>query len=158
MARYYEPAQGVFTAYAPDPGDEDDPQTMNGYNYANNNPVNKIDSDGHFWEYVAAASIGTVFGVAKYYIGNKIMGRKSTWKGVGWTALKESRLMWLGVGRVFGVGSKIRIGSKIYKNKGFEKLQVLQKNCSRLKGNPRKHLSKAPGKRAVNVKKLGKIL
>ncbi|MFM9531567.1 RHS repeat-associated core domain-containing protein, partial [Listeria monocytogenes] len=34
MARYYEPEQGVFTAYDPDPGDEDDPQTMNGYNYA----------------------------------------------------------------------------------------------------------------------------
>ncbi|MBC8824786.1 hypothetical protein IAI11_30950, partial [Escherichia coli] len=48
MARYYEPEQGVFTAYDPDPGDEDDPQTMNGYNYANNNPVMMVDPDGNF--------------------------------------------------------------------------------------------------------------
>nr|WP_080609214.1 hypothetical protein [Bacillus sp. FDAARGOS_235] len=31
----------------PDPGDEDDPVTQNGYTYADNNPVMKIDPDGH---------------------------------------------------------------------------------------------------------------
>ncbi|EUJ57926.1 wall-associated protein [Listeria fleischmannii FSL S10-1203] len=48
MARYYEPEQGVFTAYDPDPGDEDAPQTMNGYNYADNNPVMYVDPDGNW--------------------------------------------------------------------------------------------------------------
>jgi len=29
------------------PGDEDDPVTQNGYTYADNNPVMKVDPDGH---------------------------------------------------------------------------------------------------------------
>ena len=31
-----------------DPGDEDDPVTMNGYTYGDNNPVMKVDPDGHY--------------------------------------------------------------------------------------------------------------
>lgn len=48
MARYYHPAHGVFTSLDPDPGDEDDPLTMNGYTYADNNPVMYVDLNGHF--------------------------------------------------------------------------------------------------------------
>nr|WP_255377783.1 MULTISPECIES: RHS repeat-associated core domain-containing protein [unclassified Listeria] len=85
MARYYEPSQGVFTAYDPDPGDEDDPQTMNGYNYANNNPVMYVDSDGNFafvipvvyWGYGAAIAATPVVG---YGIGK---GSKWAWKKTG---------------------------------------------------------------------------
>ncbi|HDR7389955.1 TPA: RHS repeat-associated core domain-containing protein [Bacillus toyonensis] len=43
--------QGETTPFAksvdPDPGDEDDPVTQNGYTYADNNPVMNVDSDGH---------------------------------------------------------------------------------------------------------------
>lgn len=46
MARYYYPAHGVFTSLDPDPGDEDDPLTMNGYTYTDNNPVLNVDLMG----------------------------------------------------------------------------------------------------------------
>ena len=47
IARYYNPEHGVFLSVDPDPGDEDDPVTMNGYTYADNNPVMTTDPDGH---------------------------------------------------------------------------------------------------------------
>ena len=47
MARYYHPTHGVFISVDPDPGDEDDPITQNGYTYTNNNPVMGVDPDGH---------------------------------------------------------------------------------------------------------------
>nr|WP_313897554.1 RHS repeat-associated core domain-containing protein [Bacillus cereus group sp. BfR-BA-01331] len=48
MARYYNPDHGVFLSVDPDPGDEDDPVTQNGYTYADNNPVMMVDPDGHW--------------------------------------------------------------------------------------------------------------
>ncbi len=46
MARYYNPDTGVFLSIDPVRGDKMDPITMNGYNYANNNPVMFVDPDG----------------------------------------------------------------------------------------------------------------
>lgn len=48
IARYYNPDHGVFLSVDPDPGDEDDPVTQNGYTYADNNPVMNVDPDGHY--------------------------------------------------------------------------------------------------------------
>ncbi|MBJ8069583.1 tRNA(Glu)-specific nuclease WapA precursor [Bacillus mycoides] len=47
IARYYNPEHGVFLSVDPDPGDEDDPVTQNGYTYGDNNPVMMVDPDGH---------------------------------------------------------------------------------------------------------------
>ncbi|MFJ8240032.1 RHS repeat-associated core domain-containing protein [Bacillus tropicus] len=47
IARYYNPEHGVFLSVDPDPGDEDDPVTQNGYTYADNNLVMQVDPDGH---------------------------------------------------------------------------------------------------------------
>ncbi|OTZ55984.1 type IV secretion protein Rhs, partial [Bacillus thuringiensis serovar israelensis] len=47
IARYYNPDHAVFLSVDPDPGDEDDPVTMNGYTYVDNNPVMLIDPDGN---------------------------------------------------------------------------------------------------------------
>ena len=46
MARYYNPETGVFLSLDPVRGDTMNPITMNGYNYANNNPVMNVDPDG----------------------------------------------------------------------------------------------------------------
>ncbi|EII4617035.1 hypothetical protein LHM76_002379 [Listeria monocytogenes] len=117
MARYYEPKQGVFTAYDPDPGDEDDPQTMNGYNYANNNPVMMVDPDGNWaWLIPAAMTAGKFIykfrkPIAKY-------GKKGA-KWVGKTAKKA----WEKVPyRIKGPSSRDgRIFAVVNKNKSRKK-------------------------------------
>ena len=57
MARYYNPDHGVFISADPDPGDEDDPVTQNGYTYADNNPAMLTDPDGHFAQFVIPVAI-----------------------------------------------------------------------------------------------------
>ncbi|WP_257148871.1 RHS repeat-associated core domain-containing protein, partial [Bacillus thuringiensis] len=57
IARYYNPDHGVFLSVDPDPGDEDDPITMNGYTYGDNNPVMLTDPDGHFAQFVIPLAI-----------------------------------------------------------------------------------------------------
>lgn len=89
MARYYEPEQGVFTAYDPDPGDEDDPQTMNGYNYANNNPVMMVDPDGN-WAWLIPAAMAAGKFIYKFRKPIAKYGKKGA-KWVGKTAKKGAK-------------------------------------------------------------------
>ncbi|WP_429960276.1 DNRLRE domain-containing protein [Enterococcus sp. AZ012] len=83
MARYYHPAHGVFTSLDPDPGDEDDPLTMNGYTYADNNPVMNVDPDGH-WVWFA---VGAGFAAYDAY---KTYKKTKSWKKAGWAAAKSA--------------------------------------------------------------------
>ncbi len=48
MSRYYNPDTGVFLSLDPVRGDTMNPLSLNGYNYANNNPVMNVDPDGEF--------------------------------------------------------------------------------------------------------------
>ncbi|ARM72079.1 hypothetical protein LMxysn_0444 [Listeria monocytogenes] len=106
MARYYEPEQGVFTAIDPDPGDEDDPQTMNGYNYANNNPVKYVDPDGN-WVWMA---VGGAFGAYSGYKHVKKRGYKG-WKMAASVA-GGALLGAVGGGKIKAAG---KAASKIFK-------------------------------------------
>lgn len=47
IARYYNADNGVFLSVDPLRGDLEFPETLNGYNYASNNPVMYIDPNGH---------------------------------------------------------------------------------------------------------------
>ncbi|WP_371261893.1 RHS repeat domain-containing protein [Bacillus sp. 491mf] len=84
IARYYNPTHGVFLSVDPDPGDEDDPITQNGYTYGNNNPVMMVDPDGHWAWFIPVAIVGArVAGkVAVRY------GAKYAKKGAKWVASK----------------------------------------------------------------------
>ncbi|MFB7142573.1 RHS repeat-associated core domain-containing protein [Gottfriedia sp. NPDC056225] len=47
VARYYQPETGVFLSLDPEPGDEDNALTQNGFTYVSNNPlIQYIDTDG----------------------------------------------------------------------------------------------------------------
>ncbi|RAL21478.1 RHS repeat domain-containing protein [Thermoflavimicrobium daqui] len=72
QARYYNPDTGRFLTLDPDPGDEDDPKTQNGYNYANNNPVMFVDPDGHWGILIRLAFEGIKWG-ARTPIGRSII-------------------------------------------------------------------------------------
>ncbi len=76
MARYYEPKHGVFLSLDPDPGDEDDIITQNGYTYANNNPVMFVDPDGHYFWLAVNAGFAAYDGYKAYKAGKG-------WRGVG---------------------------------------------------------------------------
>nr|WP_218958979.1 RHS repeat-associated core domain-containing protein [Shouchella lehensis] len=76
MARYYEPKHGVFLSLDPDPSDEDDIITQNGYTYANNNPVMFVDPDGHYFWLAVNAGFAAYDGYKAYKAGKG-------WRGVG---------------------------------------------------------------------------
>ncbi len=49
-ARYYDPEIGRFLTADPVVADPKDPQSLNRYAYANNNPISNVDPTGHFSE------------------------------------------------------------------------------------------------------------
>ncbi|WP_155008756.1 DNRLRE domain-containing protein [Priestia megaterium] len=105
IARYYNPEQGVFISADPDPGDDDDPITQNGYTYADNNPVMHVDPDGH-WVWLA---INAGFAA---YDGYKAYKNGKGWKGVAGAAAMGM----IGGGRF----KAAKAGIKIIKKKPFQ--------------------------------------
>ncbi len=79
IARYYNPEHGVFLSVDPDPGDEDDPVTMNGYTYGDNNPVMNIDPDGH-WAMAAGIYFVPGLGQAALLATIAVGGAYAAWR------------------------------------------------------------------------------
>ncbi|EAF3627492.1 hypothetical protein CT737_12180 [Listeria monocytogenes] len=138
MARYYEPEQGVFTAYDPDPGDEDDPQTMNGYNYANNNPVMLADPDG-LWAGIAIKLVAKGGKYAWKY-GKKGLGKVKKTKAYKKATNFSRRLPQWGKAKYIqiraGKGTKIKTASsgKGYViSKGKKQVRVMGRNSGERK-------------------------
>ncbi|MBJ7950027.1 hypothetical protein JDS95_28360 [Bacillus cereus group sp. N24] len=66
----------MFLSVDPDPGDDDDPVTQNGYTYADNNPVMGVDPDGPLpWLAINAGFAA--------YDGYKAYKSGASWKRVG---------------------------------------------------------------------------
>ncbi|WP_255293640.1 DNRLRE domain-containing protein [Bacillus wiedmannii] len=116
IARYYNPEHGVFLSVDPDPGDEDDPITQNGYTYADNNPVMMTDPDGK-WAWMAA---GAAFGGVSSYYSAKKSGARG-WKLAGAVAGGAA------LGAIGGVGG----GS-------YRALKVARKAYNKMLGTPRR--------------------
>lgn len=110
MARYYNPDNSVFLSVDPVRGDLRNPVTLNGYNYANNNPVMMIDPDGN-------AAV-----VAIYFI-----------PGIGQVALLATGAFILG-GLTYKAGSWL--GNKVRAYLAKKDLPK-QKKGNQIKGTPR---------------------
>lgn len=74
-ARYYDPVNGNFLSLDPEPGDEDDPISQNGYTYGANNPVLNVDPDGNYVQIIA-------YGVVMGYRGYKLYRGYKTYKTI----------------------------------------------------------------------------
>ncbi|MCB9771472.1 MAG: VCBS repeat-containing protein [Candidatus Omnitrophica bacterium] len=78
-ARYYDPSLGRFITPDTIVQNPSDPQTLNRYSYCSNNPINKIDLDGHkwswkkFWNSFVGAFVGAVIGILTYGAGFSLM-------------------------------------------------------------------------------------
>ncbi|MDA1649785.1 RHS repeat-associated core domain-containing protein [Bacillus cereus group sp. BY6-1LC] len=105
IARYYNPEHGVFLSVDPDPGDEDDPVTMNGYTYGDNNPVMNVDPDGHLAWWIASGAVGGIANVGSYVIGH--YAKHKTLKGMNYKRLGKDFLWGVAGGIIGGSGGHV---------------------------------------------------
>ena len=92
-ARYYSPFLRKFTQ--PDTVIQDvyDPQSLNRYSYARNNPVKYVDETGNWWHIPIGAAVGALIGGTVSAIYQYRRTRRIVWRDVGKSA---------GAGAVFG--------------------------------------------------------
>ena len=90
-ARYYDPETGRFITEDSVVGTGDDPQSLNRYVYARDNPMKIVDMAGHeWWNPVAALSsaASTVVGAAEN-VGNEV---SNAWNSLPPTRSSEAQL------------------------------------------------------------------
>ncbi len=92
-ARYYDPSLGRFITPDSVVQDPYDPQTLNRYSYAGNNPVNNIDPTGHFWKKFWK-KWGGLFGVSGAILKGVFAGDWSTLQRMGTAAASAALFSW----------------------------------------------------------------
>ncbi|MED1302834.1 type IV secretion protein Rhs, partial [Bacillus pacificus] len=95
----------VFLSVDPDPGDEDDPITMNGYTYADNNPVMMVDPDGHVAWWVASGAAGALVNGGSY--GISYYKKNKTLKGISVKKLIKTSARGFVGGVIGGTGGRL---------------------------------------------------
>lgn len=103
-ARYYDPSLGRFLSRDTWLGAPSEPQTLNHYTYANNNPTTLTDPSGHF--------VDTLFdiGFIIFDVGSLLFGPPKD-RGGNWAALGAD-VAAAGIPFVTGAGLALRGGSK----------------------------------------------
>lgn len=79
QSRYYNPEWSRFINADTIIGQPGELLTQNLFSYCGNNPINREDADGHWWNIAAGAVIGAVINVSILAITDKATRTKSTW-------------------------------------------------------------------------------
>ena len=108
-ARYFSGGMGRFTSPdwlaspAPVPyGDFSDPQTLNLFSYARNNPLSLVDPDGHCPWCIAGAVIGGLAGAGASIITQEIFDPQ---KDINWKAVAASTVGGIVAGGTLGMAT-----------------------------------------------------
>jgi RHS repeat-associated protein len=81
-ARYMQPTLGIFLARDPWSGDQLRPGSMNGWNYGDDNPVNRVDPSGRFGAVALAKTFGYEEGMSGVV---QMLTQPSRWNGTSST-------------------------------------------------------------------------
>ncbi|TCI59112.1 DNRLRE domain-containing protein [Exiguobacterium sp. SH0S2] len=108
MARYYHPEQAVFLSIDPELDADETVSMANGYSYADNNPVLKVDPDGT-WAWVA---VKAGYGAYTGYQTAKSRGYTG-WKKWGYTAYSA-------VSSAVGFGRFVKYGKSLYSSRKYQ--------------------------------------
>lgn len=110
MARYYDSSIGRFISKDTFHGFENNPQSLNQYAYANNNPVMYVDPSGHIAWWVIPAAIGIAWNVATWAYDRFIKPKKpAPWN---WRTDTRDLLYAITTGAISGVLGKV-VGGKV---------------------------------------------
>ncbi|WP_203364733.1 RHS repeat-associated core domain-containing protein, partial [Bacillus sp. REN10] len=122
IARYYQPAEGVFLTVDPEGGDTNDPKTQNGYAYANNNPVMMTDPDGNCAWLVINAGFAAYSGYQAYKSGKGARGIAAA-ATFGFVGGGKGKAVKKGIGLVKKIHGNSRKSKKA--NRGYEIYKIV---------------------------------